>query len=111
MDVGQDGGRVDVRVRRVVAHPADVVLDRAGEELHVLRQVADVLAELPGVPVPEVHEVEPHAAGGGQDRAHEHLAERGLARARVADDGQRLAGVEREGHAVQHDLLRAAGGT
>ena len=86
MHVGQNSGVVDLLVGRVVPHPADVVLDRAGEQLHVLRQVSDVLAELPLVPVAQVHQVEPHVARGGQDRADQHLAERGLARAGIADD-------------------------
>ena len=57
MDVGEHGCLIDLFVGCVLAHAGDVGLDRAGEELHVLRQVADILAELPLVPVAEVHQV------------------------------------------------------
>jgi hypothetical protein len=89
--IGEHGRLIDLGVGRVVAHSRNVGLDRAGEELHVLRQVADVLAELALVPVAQVHQVQPHVAGRREDRADKHLAERGLAGARIANDGQRVA--------------------
>ncbi|MCY1545686.1 hypothetical protein D9M68_816380 [compost metagenome] len=105
MHIGQNGGVKDRLIADILAHAGNVGLDCAGEELHVLRQIADIFAELALVPVAQVHQVEPHRAGRGQDGADQHLAQGGLAGARIADDGQGLAGHERKRNAVKQHLL------
>src|SRR4029450_12588249 len=92
---------------RILAHARYVGLDRAREELHILWQIADVLTELPLVPVPEIHEIEPYAARRGQDRAHQHLAKRRLAGAGIPDHAKRIPGGKRESDAVEDNPLGA----
>ena len=58
------GRLVDRLVGQIVAHAADIVLDGAGEQLDLLRQVAGEFAELPAVPVAQLGAVEAHLAGG-----------------------------------------------
>ena len=48
---------------------------------------------------------DPHLAGGRHEDAGEHLDRRGLAGAVRADVADQLAGLEREGHAVDRDPL------
>ena len=45
------GGRNDFLGIGVVLEPADILRHRAGKQLHILRQVADILAELLRIPL------------------------------------------------------------
>jgi hypothetical protein len=56
----------------------------------------------------DVATVEPDIAGGGLEQFAHHAAGRRLAASRLADDTERLAGVEREGHTVDGLDRRAA---
>ena len=51
-----------------------------------------------------------HAAGGGRVQPAQQVQQRALARARGADDGQRLAGMHLEVDAAQHLDVEAAFG-
>ena len=72
----------------------DVVLDAAAEQLDVLRQIAEMAVAAGRHPQPDVGAVEPHMAGGRQDRAGDQPAERRLARAGGADDPEDLARID-----------------
>jgi hypothetical protein len=96
-----DGGVVDR------AEPGDVLGDRAGEQLDVLRQVADVRAELVAVPLGDVGAVEAHRSRLRLPDAEHEPRQRRLARRARADEAEAFAGVERERGAL--DQRRAAG--
>ena len=67
------------------------------EERHVLRQIADVLAERVALPARDVGAVEPHASRLRLPQAEHQPQQRGLARRARPDEAEALAGLEREG--------------
>ena len=67
MHICQNGGAVNVFVARIRSHPRNVILNAAGKQLHVLRKISEVLSELPGIPIAQIHEIEPHITRGRQD--------------------------------------------
>jgi hypothetical protein len=76
----RDLRRLDDELRVGVAlHAGDIVADRPGEQLDVLRQVADVPAEGVGVPKEDVGAIEPSMASGRLPSADDDLAQGGLA--------------------------------
>ena len=87
---------------------ADVLRDGAGEQLDVLRQVADMAAEHVGRPLVERGAVEPHLAADRLPDADQRADQRRLAGAARADDAEAVAGLEREGD-VLHDQPLVAG--
>ena len=93
----RDHGR---RVRRL-GHPGDVLGDRAGEQHRVLRQEADVAAQLARAVVVQAGAVEPHRALGRDGDAGQQPAQGALARAGRPDHRQAIAGLELEAHAAQ----------
>ena len=76
--------------RRVGLEARDVLRHRAGEQLDVLRQIADVRAELGRCPLVECRAVETHLAAHRGPDADDHACERGLARGARPDDAQPL---------------------
>ena len=70
----------------------DVLPYRAPEELDVLRQVADVMAEVSARPREDIGSVEPDHARYRLQHADQNSRERGLARARGPDQCQRSTG-------------------
>ena len=78
--------------RRPPAEARDVVAHDAGEELRVLRQVADVRAELGPRPGGEVGAVEADDAGGRLHRADNQPCEARLAGPRRAEDASASPG-------------------
>ena len=81
------------RGRVGLAEARDVVGDRAAEQLHRLRHVADVGPELRAVPGRDVDAVEAHRAGERLPDADDQARERRLAGGGRADDAERLAGA------------------
>ena len=68
----------------------------AGEQLHVLRQIADVPAERVAIPARDVGAVEPDHAGLRLPDAEDQPDQRGLARSARPDHAEALARLERE---------------
>ena len=105
--VGGDGlgGGADLLVGGVQAAVADVVHDRAGEEVRVLQHIADggVQPQLGALAV--VAPVDEDAAGRGLKEAAGEIDERGLARAGLADDGDGGAGGDLQVEVGEHVLL------
>src|SRR6056297_3780405 len=91
MRAGQGGGGDDIGVLRLVLETRDVLRHRAAEELHVLRQVAQVAPELFGIPVVHLGAVEAHGTGRRGHRPDKMAHERGLARPARTDDREHLA--------------------
>ncbi len=91
-----------------LAHARDVLGDGAGEQHHLLRQVADMTTERVRIPGGDVSAVEADMAAGRLPGADDQPAERGLAGARRADDPTGLAGGELEIDLGERRLLRAA---
>ena len=83
----------------------DVLGDRSGEQLDILRQVADVLAQLLGQPLVEGRAVEADLAAPGRPHADEHAGERRLAGGARADDAQTHAGLQLEGDILHGEAL------
>ena len=105
MHVGGLGRVEHILIAGIVAHPADVGLDGCGEQLHILRQVADALAELARIPVAQVHHVEPDAACGRDDGSDQHARQHGLPGAGISDDGERFSGLQLKADSVEDHLL------
>ena len=99
---GLRGG--DHRVRIRIAKPGDVLSHRAGEQLDILRQVADVPADQVDVPGEQVGAVETHAAAGRLPGADQDLAQARFTGGRRPDDAETGARLHREAHAAQHRL-------
>ena len=93
-------GRIDhVLVPGGGRHAGDVLRHGPLEEHHLLRQVADMLAQRRAVLV-ELRAVEAHRAAGRPPDAGERPRQRGLARGRRPRDSRRLARLEPEGCAA-----------
>ncbi len=100
-DLRERVGRV-----RIVEREPDVARDGRREEEGVLLRVADGGAHRRERELADVDAVHAHGAGRRRQEAGEEHRERRLARARAADDRQRLAGRDPEGDVVEH-LARA----
>src|SRR5450759_4522749 len=81
---------------------ADVLGDRGAEQERVLRDDADVAAQLGGLPVAHVLTVDEHAAGARVVEARDEVGERGLAAAGMADEGERATGRDVEADSLDH---------
>ena len=95
VDVGDLGRLEDIGIGGIVAHAGDVGLDRGREELDVLRQVADALAELARIPVAQVHQSSRTVPAVGLIDPTSMRAKRRLAAAGGADDRQRVCPAPR----------------
>ena len=85
----------------------DILSDGAGEQLHVLRQIADMLAERFRIPLLEGGAVEAYLAAHRRPDADEQPGERRLARGARPDDAEPVAGLEREGDVLHDEALDA----
>ena len=97
---------LDLLARRVGPAEADVGGDRVGEEERVLEHHADVVAQRVEVDVANVDAVDRDAPGVHVVEAREHERDRRLARARAADERDRLARRDREIEVAQHRIGR-----
>ena len=80
--------------RRLHAAELDVLAQRAVEQRHVLRHVADLAAQAQRFDL-RVHQfVDEHAAGGRRVLVQDQLEQRALARTELADDADALAGAD-----------------
>ena len=107
---GGAGGGDDLLGSGPHREAGDVLRHRAGEQLDVLRQVADVAAERLRRPLVERRAVEPDLAAHRLPDADQGAGERGLARGARADDAEAAAGDELEGDVVDDELLDAGRG-
>src|SRR5215207_5647339 len=85
----------------------DVLGHGAGEQLHVLRQIADVLAERFRIPLLEGGAVEAYLAAHRRPDADEEPGERRLARGARPNDAEPVAGLERKGDVLHDEALDA----
>ena len=84
-------------VRRfAVVHPRDVLAHGAAKELHVLRQIADVAAEIVAVPGEDVGAVEADGAMLRLGKPHDQSGKRRFAGGRRTDDAESFTGSERK---------------
>ena len=67
-------------------------------------------AQLGEIVIAQVDSVQQNAAGGDLVEAHHKAGERGFARAGVADNGDRLAGLDGEGDVFENPLDAVEGG-
>ena len=97
------GGRDDPLERAVGGAERDVLGDRAGEQLDLLRHDPDLLAQHGRRPQADVEIVDQHAAVLGPVEAEQELRDGALARARRADQPQDLAGHDLEIDPVERE--------
>ena len=83
------------------AQPGDVVGDGAGEKLDILRQVAQMPADIVAPPREDLRPVQPHRAGGRGMQPHQHAGQGRFAGGGGTDHGQRLARKDIEGDACR----------
>ena len=102
---GQLGRGHDGRVIGIGQAEGDVVAQRAVEERHVLRHVADVAPHVGRVELAQVDAVEQHRAVGRLVQAHDQPLDGRLARAHAADQRHALAGGDLEAQAVERRVL------
>jgi hypothetical protein len=102
-------GPADALFGDALAPEADVALDGAAEEEDVLEDDGEVLAQGLQVPLAHVHAVEQYRAALHVVEAHEEVGDGRLARAGVADERDRLAGLDREGDALENPLVLLVG--
>ena len=96
MDARGLGGGDDRLRGRMWRKPRNVLRDRSGQQLDVLRQVADMLPERLGRPLIVGRAVEADPAARRLPHADQHAREARLARPARADDAEPVAGVEHE---------------
>ena len=95
--VGQLRRRDAFLVGRVQLAVADVVHDRAGEQVHILQHDAERVAQVRLFDVVDVDAVIADLAVGDVVKAVDEVGDGGLARAGRADEGQLLPGLRRRG--------------
>ena len=83
--------------------PANVLRHGSLEQLHVLRQITDVLPKQLGRPLIERGAIETNLASRRPPYPHDQPCQRGLARRARTDDAKGIAGLEREAHVMEHD--------
>ena len=96
VDTGDLRGLQDRIRTRVIVEAADVLRHGAVEQADILRQIADVPAEILVAPLIERRAVEPHGAAMRRPDSNQRLRERGLARRARAEQRQPRAGLERK---------------
>ena len=99
---GDDGGSIGL------PQPRDILGNRAGEKLHILRQVAQVPADLVPPPVEDLRPIQPHRAGSRRVQADQHPGQGRFSGGRGADHRHGFSRTGIEGDAFQ-DGLRAVG--
>src|SRR5690242_21061137 len=99
MGAGRLRGRND-GVRFDLAKTGNVLGDRPGEQLDVLWQIADVLAEPVLIPLAVFGAVDPHRTFAQRPDTRDRARESRFAAARVADDRHALARLQTERHTL-----------
>ena len=94
MHAGRPGGLNDGGITGIRVEPGDIVADRPRQHPHRLRQIADLAAQLHGVPLVRRGPVQPDLALIGGHRPHQKPGQRGFAGCRIADHPQPVAGVQ-----------------
>ena len=97
-------------LRRIaVVHPRDVLAHGAAKELHVLRQIADIAAEIVAVPGKDIGAVEADETMLRLGQPHDQPGERRFAGGRRSDDAESFTGSERKRDAPQHRVPAPGG--
>ena len=92
----QLAGPLQLLVRRVRVAPAQILLDRAGEQHVLLQHDRDLVAQRLQIVLPHVHAADPHAAVRHVVQPADELHQTRLRRPRAADDADGLAGLHME---------------
>ena len=92
---------LDHLLRIRLAKARNVVGDAAAEQFDVLRQIADVRAEVVAVPAMNIRAVQAHGAAQRRPDAHQHPGQGRFAGARGAEHAQHFAGAQAETDLVQ----------
>ncbi|MNT38779.1 hypothetical protein D3C72_1749880 [compost metagenome] len=101
---------LDDLVGVAIFHPGDVFPDRALQQRHRLREIADRFPEGPALPEIGVVAIEKDAARSRLQDADQQSGKRRLAGGRRADHAQHFAGGKREGDALDDRHLDARDG-
>ena len=101
-------GGDDLLARRLGLAVGDVLGDGAEEEEGLLQHEADVAPVFGEGQRPEVDTVDPDRAFGGVVEAADQVHQRALARTRVADETDHLAGADVEVDVAQHGAVAVA---
>ena len=109
LGVDQPGGPGDLLVAGVQAAVADVLADRAAEQVRGLEHDAQVALEPVQAAPAVVHAVQQDRPGGGFVEPAQQADDRGLAAAGEADQGDGLAGADGEVEVLQHRLAVLVG--
>ena len=104
--IGRNGPRrcLDLGVRGVQTAVADVLADRAGEQVRILQHIADVRVQPQLAALAVVPAVDEDLAGGRLKKAAGEVHKRALARAGLADDGDGRSGGDFQREVRQHVL-------
>nr|GFC74499.1 hypothetical protein [Tanacetum cinerariifolium] len=95
------GGLGHARLIGRVEAEVDVVADTVGEEEYVLRHVANLLAQGRERIVAHIHTIDLNVTARHVVEAAEQGSHRAFARACVADNSQRVAGLDAEAYVAQ----------
>ncbi len=108
VDTGRPRRRDGLGGIRPVLEPGDVLRDRAGEQLHLLREIAEMRTQGLARPLVEGRPVDADLPMRGRPDADQGAGEGGLPRGARADHAEPLSGREGEGR-VLHRRLATAG--
>src|SRR5580658_5788965 len=95
-----DGGAIDA-----AGAEADVRIDGAGEKKRVLQDDAELAPEVLDIELANVDAIEKNLAALHVVKAEQQGNERGFAGAGVADDGERLAGLDAERYVAEDPVF------
>ena len=95
-DIGTQPGQFrrtgDLRFRGIRDAPGDVLSQSRAEQEGLLRNKADLAADLFGIEIAQIDAVHEHSPGGGIEQPRDEMHQRTLAAARMAHNGHRGAG-------------------
>ena len=89
------------------AEARDVLGQRAFEQFHALRQIAQVRPEFLLVPGEHIGTIQAHLAADRRPQPHQQPCQRGLAGSRRTDHRQHLAGLQAKSQALEDRRLTA----
>ena len=99
----------ELLVRGVFVAPAEIFGDRTRKQLVFLQHHGNGVAQRLQIIIAHVHAAERQPAAGDIVQTRDELHERGLGRARAADDADRLAGTDVQINVIEHLFVRLGG--
>ena len=105
----EHAGVTELLVRGVFVAPAEIFGDRTRKQLVFLQHHGNGVAQRLQIIIAHVHAAERQPAAGDIVQTRDELHERGLGRARAADDADRLAGTDVQINVIEHLFVRLGG--